>query len=125
LNAIHRVGFGGAGQAGINFFDPSKTSASNIQLDDAIREGIGDLGNIAASGDGNSGDNGTAIAIAGLRNQTSLSGETETLEAFYNTLLGEVGAKSKEAQTMAENHRLFTSQIENRRQGGTGSFPQR
>ena len=120
LNAIHRVGFGAAGQTGINFFDPSKTSASNIALDDAIREGIGDLGNIAASKDGNSGDNGTAIAIAGLRNQTSLSGGSDTLEEFYYTLLGEVGAKSKEAQTMAENHRLFTSQIENRRQGVQG-----
>ena len=120
INGLHRVGFGATGQTGINFFDPSKLSASNIELDDLIKEQTGDLNNIAASGDGNSGDNGTAIGIAGLRNQKSLSGGTDTIEEFYNTLLGVVGSKSKEAQTMAENHRLFSSQIENRRQGVQG-----
>ena len=42
------------------------------------------------------------------------------MEEFYNELLGEVGSLSKEAQTMAENHRLFSQQIENRRQSVQG-----
>ena len=49
----------------------------------------------------------------------SLDG-SQTIEAFFATLLGEVGARSKEAQTMADNHRLFTTQIENRRQSVQG-----
>ncbi|MBT6146575.1 MAG: hypothetical protein HOH74_14150, partial [Gemmatimonadetes bacterium] len=82
---------------------------------------VADLNNIAASADGNVGDNGIAIGISALRNDDSL-GQLggDTIEGFFFTLIGEVGARSKEAQTMADNHRLFTSQIENRRQSVQG-----
>ena len=79
-----------------------------------------DLDNIAASADGNMGDNGTALAISALRDKRMLDGNSTTAESFYNELLGEVGARSKEAQTMAENHRLFDGQLENRRQSVQG-----
>jgi len=117
VNRLHRDGYGRDGSHGINFFDPFKTGASNIAVSDAIKE---DLNNLAASADGNAGDNGTALAISGLRNRDILAGDTATVEEFYNELLGEVGSLSKEAQTMAENHRLFSQQIENRRQSVQG-----
>jgi flagellar hook-associated protein 1 len=117
VNRLHRDGYGRDGSTGINFFDPFKTGASNIAVADAIKE---DLNNLAASTDGNAGDNGTALAISGLRNRDLLAGDTATVEEFYNELLGEVGSLSKEAQTMAENHRLFSQQIENRRQSVQG-----
>ncbi len=117
LNALHREGAGLDGGTGVNFFDPEQTSASNIAVDRAILE---DLNRIAASQDGNAGDNGIALAISGLRNGRFLAGGTATIEGFYNTLLGEVGSRSKEAQTMAGNHRLFSTQIENRRQSVQG-----
>jgi flagellar hook-associated protein 1 FlgK len=117
INAIHRAGFGQDGSTGVNFFDPEKTSASNISLDEVIVE---DLNNIAASADGNPGDNGTALAISGLRNRRILASDTMTVDGFYNQMLGEVGAKSREAQTLAENNRLFATQIENRRQSVQG-----
>lgn len=117
LNAHHRTGTGSTGGTG-DFFDNSKLKASNIAIDQRI---LSDLNNIAASADGNVGDNGVAIAIAGLRNNDSvveLGGDT--IEGFFFTLIGEVGARSKEAQTMADNHRMFSSQIENRRQSVQG-----
>jgi flagellar hook-associated protein 1 FlgK len=117
INRTHRAGYGRDGSTGIDFFDPEKTSASNITLDQAV---IDDLNNIAASGDGSPGDNGSALALAGLRDQRLLAGGTETIDEFYTGMLGEVGARSKEAQTMAENHRLFAQQIENRRQSVQG-----
>lgn len=117
VNRIHRSGYGRDGSTGIDFFDPEKTSAANLTLDRAILE---DLNHIAASADGNGGDNGTALAISGLRNQRLVAGGMATVEEFYRELLGEVGARSKEAQTMAENHRLFAQQIENRRQSLQG-----
>ena len=117
INRVHRAGTGFDGVGGRNFFDPTNTAASNITVSTDIRE---DLNRIAASGDGNTGDNGAALAISGLRNARVLGSGTETIEAFFFTLLGEVGARSKEAQTMAENHRLFTTQIENRRQAFQG-----
>jgi flagellar hook-associated protein 1 FlgK len=56
-----------------------------------------------------------------MRNSDDLAGlQGDTIEGFFFTLLGEVGSRSKEAQTMAENHRLFSSQIDNRRQSVQG-----
>ena len=117
INALHRKGFGKDGGTGVNFFDPDKVDASNIAVDNAI---LSSLNNIAASADGNTGDNGMALALSSLRNGNILSDGTQTMEGFYYEMLGEVGALSGEAQTMAENHRLFSSQIENRRQSVQG-----
>jgi flagellar hook-associated protein 1 FlgK len=118
VNRLHRSGTGAVGSTAIDFFDNAKTSASNITVDERV---IADLNNIAASGDGNTGDNQVALQIAGLRNADDLVGlGGDTVEGFFFTLLGEVGARSKEAQTMASNHRLFDSQIDNRRQSVQG-----
>jgi flagellar hook-associated protein 1 FlgK len=118
VNRLHRTGTGATGATAIDFFDNAKTSASNIVLDGRI---IADLNNIAASQDGNEGDNGIALAISAMRNASDLAGlRGNTVEGFFFTLLGEVGSRSKEAQTMAENHRLFASQIDNRRQSIQG-----
>ena len=117
INLQHRAGYGAVGAWGVDFFDPEKTRAASIALDDAI---LADLNNIAASADGNRGDNAIALAISGLRNRQMLAGDTATVDQFYNSLLGDIGARSKEAQTMASNHRLFSTQLETRRQGVQG-----
>ncbi len=117
VNVLHRDGFGLNGSSGVNFFDPEKTNASNLAIDDAI---LNDLNSIAVSADGNPGDNGLALALSSLRNKRVLSEGTQTMEGFYHGMLGEIGAQSGEAQTMAENHRLFSTQIENRRQSVQG-----
>ena len=101
----------------VNFFDSEKLAASNIAISDAV---LSDLNSIAASVDGNSGDNELALSISSLRNSSLMREGTQTIEGFHNEMLGEVGAKSREAQTMAENNRLFADQIENRRQGIQG-----
>ena len=117
VNALHRTGTGLNGGTGVNFFDPQRTNAANISVSAAVQE---DLNNIAVSGDGNTGDNGVGLAISALRDKRFMGGGTTTVEGFYSTLLGEVGSRSKEAMTMAENHRLFSTQIENRRQSIQG-----
>ena len=117
LNLLHQKGFGSNGSTGLNFFAEGKVNASNIVLDDAI---LDDLSNIAASADGGVGDNGAALQISGLRNKRILAGGSATVDQFYHELLGDVGARSKEAKTMATNHRLLDSQLENRRQSVVG-----
>ncbi len=117
INSLHRTGFGLDGSTGNNFFDPESTTASNIAIDRAVLE---DLDNIAASADGNSGDNGLALAVSAVRNEGILEDGTQTMDGFYNEMLGEIGARSREAQTMAGNNRLFAQQIENRRQSVQG-----
>ena len=117
VNELHRGGYGLDGSRGTNFFNPENASASNISIDTAILE---NLDNIAASADGNSGDNGLALAISAVRNEGVLDEGTQTMEGFYNEMLGDIGARSREAQTMADNNRLFAQQIENRRQSVQG-----
>ncbi len=117
VNGLHRAGYGLDGGTGNNFFDPESTTASNIAISRAVLE---DLDNIAASADGNSGDNGLALAVSAVRNEGILEDGTQTMDGFYNEMLGEIGARSREAQTMAENNRLFAQQIENRRQSVQG-----
>ncbi len=117
VNLIHQKAFGLTGATGLNFFEADKVNARNISLDQTI---LGDLNSIAASADGAPGDNGAALAISSLRNKQMLAGGTKTVDSFYHELLGEVGARSKEAQTMARNHRLLDSQLENRRESVVG-----
>ncbi len=117
VNQIHTQGYGRDGSAGVSFFDPAGTTASTITLDPAV---VDDLSRVAASLDGTAGDNGTALALAGLRRQALFDGAQQTAEEFYASLLGQVGAQSQEAQTMAGNQRLFAQQIENRRQSIQG-----
>jgi flagellar hook-associated protein 1 len=117
VNRLHRAGYGLDGSTGVNFFAPEKTTAGTIAVDQAI---LADPKRIAASGDGNEGDNTTALGISALRHQRILDDGNATVEGFYRELLGSVGARSKEAQTMAENHRLFATQIDNRRQSVQG-----
>jgi len=117
VNELHRGGYGLDGATGTNFFEPDHVSASNISIDAAI---LDNLDNIAASADGNSGDNGLALAISSVRNEGIVDEGTQTMEGFYNEMLGDIGARSREAQTMAENNRLFAQQIENRRQSVQG-----
>jgi flagellar hook-associated protein 1 FlgK len=117
INALHRTGFGQDGSTGVNFFDPDKVHASNIAVSDVI---LADLNNISASSDGNSGDNGMALAISAIRNENILKDGTSTMEGFYYEMLGDIGARSREAQTMSENNRLFAQQIDNRRQSIQG-----
>ena len=117
VNQAHQSGYGRDGSTGVNFFDPAKATAATIALDPAV---VDDLSRVAASSDGASGDNGTAMALAGMRSRPLLAGGSQTVEEFYSSLLGDVGARSKEAQTMAANQRLFAQQIDNRRQSIQG-----
>ena len=117
VNLVHQGGFGADGSTMVDFFDAGKTRAGDIAVDGAILQ---DLDNIAASSDGNRGDNAKALEISALRNKQILDGNSATVESFYHELLGDVGARSKKAQTMAENHRLFNVQLENRRQSVQG-----
>ena len=117
VNELHRGGYGLDGSNGTNFFNPENVSANNISIDSAILE---NLDNIAASSDGNSGDNGLALAISAVRNEGIIDEGTQTMDGFYNEMLGDIGSRSREAQTMADNNRLFAQQIENRRQSVQG-----
>ena len=117
VNSTHRQGYGLEGSTGYDFFNPVGTNASTISLSSAIKE---DVRKIAASFDGNPGDNQIALAISELRNAKVLEGGKYTLADYYNKTITEIGAKTKEAISGMENQKFLVNQLENSRQSVQG-----
>jgi flagellar hook-associated protein 1 FlgK len=87
-------------------------------VSDAI---LGDLDKIAASTSATgTGDGSNALALSDLRAERILGGGTQTVEEFYSSLVGRVGAEAKEIYTDAEGQRLVIDQIETRRKNLQG-----
>jgi flagellar hook-associated protein 1 len=105
VNQVHGAGRALDGSSGHAFFDPTKTHASDIRLDQGVET---DLGRIAASASGATGDGNTAMAIAGLRTATVLGDGQSTFEGFYRNLVGQIGldASHAESSQKAENGAL-------------------
>lgn len=117
LNQLHREGYGLDGVSGRDFFDASTTGAEDIKLDDMI---IQSEAYIAASLNGEVGDNSNALRIAALRTELTMRGGTATFGDYYNSLVGIVGIRTREAQNMAENQESLVFHIENNRQAVEG-----
>ena len=117
INELHRGGCGVDGHDGRDFFDANTTGASDIKLDDLILQ---DSGYIAASLNGEPGDNSNALRIAGLRNTLTMRGGTATFADYYNSIVGIVGVRTREADDMYQNQESLVFHIENSRQSLEG-----
>jgi len=117
VNALHQTGYGLDGSTGLNFFDPLNTSAASIQLNAMIDL---DINRIAASKDGEVGDNVNALAIADLKNSPQMMRGTASINEFYNSMIGELGVETGKAKNLKTNYELLTEQVENARQSVQG-----
>lgn len=117
LNDIHRRGIGLDGETGQNFFSATVTGAADINIDDAILE---DVAHIAASANGEVGDNAIALEIAGLRSNLVMSGGTSTFGDYYNAIVGIIGVRAKEASDLADNQQTLLNHIDENRQSLEG-----
>lgn len=72
FNAIHSQGYGLEDGTTRNFFDPSLTDASNIQINDDIRSNASHIA--ASSVDGEAGNGEIASQLADLRNESVIGG---------------------------------------------------
>jgi flagellar hook-associated protein 1 len=117
VNELHRQGIGLNGQTGLNFFDVSTTGAASIKLDNKILE---DVSNIAASSNGERGDNSNALSIAALRSNLTMSNGSATYNDFYSSIVGTVGVRSREAQDMLQNQESLVAHIDENRQALEG-----
>jgi len=117
INNLHRQGYGVDGDDGRDFFDPNTTGASDIELDDLILQ---DAGYIAASLNGEPGDNSNALRIAGLRHTLTMRGGTATFADYYNSIVGIVGVRTREAENLYQNQEALVFHIENSRQALEG-----
>ena len=117
LNEIHRRGTGLDGISGRDFFDPTTTGAEDIEIDEKVLENVS---NMAASGNGQRGDNSIATRIAALRSDLTMNGGTATFGDYYNSVVGIIGVRSKEASNAAANQQTLLNNIEENRQSLEG-----
>ncbi|WP_017470759.1 flagellar hook-associated protein FlgK [Amphibacillus jilinensis] len=114
FNATHQNGLDLNGDAGIDFFvfDPDDPLAT-ITVNQAI---IDDPDLIAASLNGDSGDGTNAIELAEVYNKLDVGLGTRTsVKSFYQSLIGELGVKTKEANRMRDNSEVLRQQVEENR----------
>lgn len=117
VNEIHRAGYGLEGETGIDFFNPNTTGAADIELSSQILENVN---NIAASLNGEIGDNSNALGMASLREELRLKDGQVTFNEYYASVIGKIGIKSQEAQNLEQNQMALMFQIENARQSTSG-----
>lgn len=117
VNSAHVSGYGMDGSTGNNFFDPSKTLASNIAIDSAI---LADLDAIAASGGGLEGDGSGALNIANLRNSMAMRDGSLTLNGFYSNMVGGIGFDAQEAKSFQNSEEYLLLDVDSQRLGISG-----
>ncbi len=116
VNTLHMSGFDLNGNSGVAFFDPQYTDAANIRINQDI---LVDTNRIVASSVA-TGDNVIALAIADLRNQSTMENSSSTFNNYYNSLVGGLGVESDEAKSFSANYELLVQQIDNSRQSVQG-----
>jgi len=117
VNAVHAAGFAAdAATTGNNFF--SGTDSSNIAVDAAI---VADPSLVAAAAVvGAPGDNANAHALADLQFALNLVGGTQTYDAFYTSLVTELGVGARDTQALMHSQQQVMTRIENLRQSVSG-----
>jgi len=120
VNQQQNAGYTMAGGKGGNFFAPFTPTASGSDAGAAatMSVAITDPSQIAASSDGNAGDNGNATALANLQNQAIVAGQTPS--ACYSNLIDQVGNNVYNATSEQEAVGLVLQQLTNQQGAVSG-----
>lgn len=117
VNRVHSAGVGAQGSTGINFFDPYRTDAATAALNIEVEM---DPNKVAASLSGEPGDTRNAQAISELRYGRFMQSGSLTINEFYGSMVGTLGIRTQEADTLEQNYSLLVTQLENARQSVQG-----
>lgn len=121
VNKAHIEGFDRSGRQGVLFFEmPDKVegAASVIELNKTI---FNDVGRIAAGAQpGAAGDNTVANVISSLQNRQIMSEGTATIDDYYNTQVGQMGAVAQRAVKAQESQKNVMAQLTNIRESVSG-----
>lgn len=118
VNAIHSANRGLDDTTGLDFFlpvdDSQPLSSSNIQVNPALVE---DTNKIAASANGESGDNTAATAIAELADEAEfqIDGLSMDCNSFYQGLISWLATTGDTANSNYETQNSLVSQVDNQR----------
>jgi flagellar hook-associated protein 1 FlgK len=112
VNTLHRAGYDQSGARNRDFFTPQAApagAARSIAMDAAL---TADHGRIAAAGINATGDNGTAKALAGLRDARVLNGGTSTLADSWTQLVYRVGRDARAANDEQRSRQEIVRQVD-------------
>lgn len=113
VNAIHSTGTTMSGAPAEDFF--TGTDASNIAVNPDL---ISDPTKVAAAGDGSTGGNSIAKAIASIKSATNANGQT--INDVYNTFVSTIGADSKKASDQLSTCSATLKQLNTQRESVSG-----
>ncbi|AFY00228.1 flagellar hook-associated protein FlgK [Bdellovibrio bacteriovorus] len=121
VNTAHIEGFDKSGRNGVLFFDMPdqvKGAASVIGLNKTV---FNDVGRIATGAQpGAAGDNTVANVISALQYRQVMDGGTSTLDDYYSTQVGQIGAVAQRAVKAQESQKNVISQLTNIRESISG-----
>ena len=121
VNTAHVEGFDKYGKPGVLFFEMPegmKGAASSMSLNKTL---FNDVGRIAAASKPNApGDNTVANVISSIQYQQVMDGGTATMDDYYNTQVGQVGALTQRAIKAQESQKNMMSQLTNIRESISG-----
>ncbi|MBP8975780.1 MAG: flagellar hook-associated protein FlgK [Bacteroidetes bacterium] len=117
VNNLHRSGYGIGTPAptGNDFF--VGTSATDI----GINQDLVDNPNlVAASGNGQTGDNSIAIALSNLQTLPVLNGNSTSIPQFYSAFVSELGTAINTSENLETTQSLILSQLDVQRSSVSG-----
>ncbi|HET7626968.1 MAG TPA: flagellar hook-associated protein FlgK [Bacillales bacterium] len=122
FNQVHQSGFGLDGNSGYLFFNDLggtvQGAAEAISLSSDV---LNDLGHIAASSNGDNGDNGNALKLSEvLTEPLTIDNKTTDLYSYYEGVIGGMGVEAQEAKRLADNSLTLRMAAEKRRQSVSG-----
>jgi flagellar hook-associated protein 1 len=117
VNALHAAGFGlgTPPSTGTAFF--TGTDASSIAVNAAV---VSDPNLVAASGDGSSGSNTVALAIAGVELEKLLAGNSQTLGEHFAGMVSDIGSRINGTANTQSTQEFVLQQLETQRQSTSG-----
>ncbi|QLY25925.1 flagellar hook-associated protein FlgK [Bdellovibrio sp. KM01] len=121
VNKAHIEGFDRNGKTGVLFFEQPesvKGAAANISMNKTI---FNDVSRIAAGSRADApGDNTVANVISSLQYKQVMDGGTATMDDYYNTQVGQVGAMVQRAVKSQESQKNVINQLTNIRESISG-----
>jgi flagellar hook-associated protein 1 FlgK len=117
VNNIHSAGYtlGDPAVTGIDFFTGS--DASSISVNAVVEQ---DINNIAASADGATGNNETAIALSKLQNALTMNGNKNTVFQFYNGIVSGMGSEIQGLEQETQSQQLVLDQVNSQQNSVSG-----
>ena len=114
VNTVHRAGFDLAGAPGGDLFRPFVAPpGSNAGTANSFAVALSDPTKLAASLDGTPGNNGNLAALADIRNQTIVNGQSPV--DFYANFVFRIGNDVSDASAQQEAGDLVLQQLQNQR----------